>query len=363
MRELLLYLAYLMFAVYALTRFGRVISAARALPMWIVLVALGVAVAAPDVLLPIASVFGIRLVSNMVFATMILFLLFESLAGAAEQTKSQRQVRKLVSRLAMRDYAAPTVGEAPRALVVVPAYNEAANIEAVLRQLAEVRVTSGGAIDVLLVDDGSLDDTARIARKVAGEGAQVITHVTNIGVGGVLMTGFLVAIEHGYTQVVQCDADGQHPVAQIPALLAAARARGTDVLVGSRFCASTTDDLSTADDESTTGMRRFGGRLISWALRAFGAGAKVADPTSGFRVYSMRAARLLAARMPDEYPEPESIALSAIHGLSIAEMPVAMNARQHGESSISGWKSAIFMVKVLTSLLSFRLRQALGRAG
>lgn len=357
MRELLLYLAYLMFAVYALTRFGRVISAARALPMWIVLVALGVAVAAPDVLLPIASMFGIHLVSNMVFATMILFLLFESLAGAADQTRAQRQFRKLVSRLAQRDFEASGEDVSQRALVVVPAYNEAENIEAVVRELTALRSETGGRIDVLLVDDGSVDDTAAIARKVATAGVHVVSHAANIGVGGVLMTGFLVAIEQGYANVVQCDADGQHPVAQIPTLLDAARAQGTDVLVGSRFLAPS------QGDESTTGMRRFGGLLISFALRAFGAGAKVADPTSGFRVYSPRAARLLAARMPDEYPEPESIALSAMHGLAIAELPVAMNPRQGGQSSISGWKSAIFMVKVLTSLLSFRLRHALGRAG
>lgn len=357
MRELLLYLAYLLFAVYALTRFGRVISAARALPMWIVLLALAVAVVAPEALLPIASVFGIQVVSNMVFATMILFLLFESLAGAADQTKSQRQVRKLVSRLASRDFSASQEARPQRALVVVPAYNEAENIADVVRALVAVRASTGGAIDVLVVDDGSADDTVAIARSAASEGVHVLSHLANVGVGGVLMTGFLVAIEHGYAYVVQCDADGQHPVAQIPALLAAAESRGTDILVGSRFC------TPAGDDESTTGMRRFGGLVISWALRAFGAGAKVSDPTSGFRVYSPRAARLLAARMPDEYPEPESIALSAMHGLSIAELPVTMNPRQGGQSSISGWKSAIFMVKVLTSLLSFRLRYALGRAG
>jgi hypothetical protein len=133
--------------------------------------------------------------------------------------------------------------------------------------------------------------------------------------------------------------------------------RKVDLLVGSRFCANS------QADESTTAMRRFGGRLISLSLATFGRRAQVSDPTSGFRVYSRRAAGLLAQRMPDEYPEPESVAVCAIQGLAIGETPVKMLAREAGESSISGWKSAIFMVKVLTSLLSFRVRYALGRVG
>ena len=351
----MLYVVYVLFAGYVLTRFGRAIAASRALPVWFVLIALAIAVIRPSILLPLAELLGIQLVSNMVFATMILYLLIESLVSAREQTNSQRQFRLLVARLAAREFAPVTTER--RALVVVPAYNEAANIAGVVAHLEQLRAAVGRGIDVLVVDDGSADGTAEIARRASRGGVSVVSHSVNCGVGGVLITGFLAALEHGYAYVVQCDADGQHPIEAIPGLIDRAEASGSDVLVGSRFLDAERSDAS------TTGLRRLGGVLIALALATFGSQARVSDPTSGFRVYSRRAAALLAMRMPDEYPEPETIALSAIHGLALAEVPVQMSPRQGGASSISGWKSAMFMVKVMTALLSFRLRHVLGRAG
>lgn len=349
----MIYVVFVLFAVYVLTRFGRVISASRAIPMWLVLSALGLIIVDPELPLPVARLFGIQLVSNLVFATMILFLFFESLKGAAEQTGSTRKLRTLVSRLASRDFNADGAG---KALVVVPAYNEAESIGAVIAALSEVRERTGSTIDVVVVDDGSLDGTFGVATTRPYPGVRVVSHSVNTGVGGVLQTGFMIALAHGYDYVVQCDGDGQHPVAQIPELVRAAADKQADLLIGSRFCRD-----AVHVDESSTALRRFGGWLISFALATFGRGAQVSDPTSGFRVYSRNAAKLLVERMPDEYPEPEAVALCAIQGLSIREVPVRMLARQGGESSISGGKSAVFMVKVMTSLLSFRVRHALGR--
>ncbi len=350
----MIYVVFVLFAVYVLTRFGRVISASRAIPMWLVLMALGVIIIEPELPLPVARLFGIQLVSNLVFATMILFLFFESLKGAAEQTGSTRKLRTLVSRLASRDFTAESAG---KALVVVPAYNEADSIGAVIAALSEMRERNDGpTIDVVIVDDGSLDGTFGVATARSYPGIRVVSHSVNTGVGGVLQTGFMIALARGYDYVVQCDGDGQHPVAQIPELVRATADKQADLLIGSRFCHE-----ASHTDESSTALRRFGGWLISFALATFGRGAQVSDPTSGFRVYSRKAAKLLVERMPDEYPEPEAVALCAIHGLSIREVPVRMHARQGGESSISGGKSAVFMVKVMTSLLSFRVRHALGR--
>ncbi len=350
----MIYVAFVLFAVYVLTRFGRVISASRAIPMWVVLTVLGVIVIDPELPLPVARLFGIQLVSNLVFATMILFLFFESLKGAAEQTGSTRKLRTLVSRLAMRDFKGMGGGTA---LVVVPAYNEEDSIGAVVVALAAMRESAGNlTIDIVVVDDGSADATHAVATRQPQPGVSVVSHSANTGVGGVLQTGFMIALAHRYDYVVQCDGDGQHPVAQIPELVRAAAEQKADLLIGSRFC-----DAGGATDESSTALRRLGGWLISFALATFGRGAQVSDPTSGFRVYSRQAAALLVARMPDEYPEPEAVALCAIHGLSIREVPVRMHARQGGESSISGGQSAVFMVKVMTSLLSFRVRHALGR--
>jgi hypothetical protein len=352
----MLYLVYLLFAGFVITRFGRAISPSRALPVWLVLFALAIAVVWPSALLPVAELFGIQLVSNMVFATMILFLLVEFLASAKEQTRSQRQLRKLVARLAAKEFHPPPRSTVTRTLVVVPAYNESGNIAAVVQQLEQLRATMGESLDVLVVDDGSEDDTAGVARKAARGGVFVVSHTVNCGVGGVLITGFTAALDNDYDYVVQCDADGQHPVERIPALVERAVLGKLDVVVGSRFFEQG------GTDESTTGLRRVGGWLIALALATFGSRARVTDPTSGFRVYSRTAAALLASRMPDEYPEPEAIALCAIHRLSLGEMQVSMSPRLAGASSISGWKSAMFMVKVMTALLSFRVRHALGRA-
>lgn len=350
----MIYVTFLIFTVYVLTRFGRVISASRAIPMWIVLTALAVIVVDPELPLPVAELFGIQLVSNLVFATMILFLFFESLKGAAEQTGATRKLRSLVARLAMRDFKGSGTATA---LVVVPAYNEQDSIGDVVAALAKMRDDAGDlTVDVLVVDDGSADATYAVASRHPESGINVVSHSVNTGVGGVLQTGFMIALANRYDYVVQCDGDGQHPVVQIPELVRAAADQNADLLIGSRFCSA-----GRSTDESSTALRRFGGWLISFALATFGRGAQVSDPTSGFRVYSRKAAALLVARMPDEYPEPEAVALCAIHGLSIREVPVRMHARQGGESSISGGQSAVFMVKVMTSLLSFRVRHALGR--
>ena len=134
-----------------------------------------------------------------------------------------------------------------------------------------------------------------------------------------------------------------------------------DLTIGSRFAQVDTREIS-AYRESTTLARRIGSQLISLALNAFGRGVTVHDPTSGFRVYSDEAIRFLIPYMPDDYPEPESIALLKVRGLKVQEFAINMQQRQGGVSSISGLKSLEFMIKVFTSLISLRLRYAVNAA-
>ena len=174
------------------------------------------------------------------------------------------------------------------------------------------------------------------------------------------MTGFALAKELGYDFVVQCDSDGQHPLEDIARMVQEAERDKTDMLIASRFVGGTSRIQRSL--ESTTYMRRLGGLGIALTLRMLTQGRRITDPTSGFRVYSRKAIEKLIANMPDEYPEPESIAILATCSLKIGETRVSMRPRITGESSISGFKSMNFMIKVISALLGLKVREVFKRA-
>jgi glycosyltransferase involved in cell wall biosynthesis len=248
--------------------------------------------------------------------------------------------------------------------VTLPCYNEEAALPDVIRRVqAVVQAPNphGVAIDYCFVDDGSLDQTRIVlGRSCPGH---FVTHKSNVGVGGVLMTGFNIQRELGYDYVVQCDGDGQHPIEAIPAFVAHARREQCDLLIGSRFAQTVDpaigDVTRRGNEQSTTWARRLGALLIRGVLLLFGRQARLSDPTSGFRAYSAKAGQLLLRNMPDDYPEPESIVLAQVHGLALGEVLVPMTARAAGKSTISSVKAVIFMVKVCTALLGLRLRSLL----
>lgn len=222
-----------------------------------------------------------------------------------------------------------------RALVIVPAFNEAASLPAVVASLR----AHAPQCDVCVVDDGSTDDTAAVA---ASLGIPVLRSPVNLGIGGAVQTGYLWAREHGYDAAVQIDGDGQHDPRYIASALAPIGNHESDLVVGSRFI--------TGDGFRSSAVRRAGIRYLSWFLR-LRCGARVSDPTSGFRAASRRAIELFAREYPSDYPEPESIGLAVRAGLSVSEIPVRMRERQHGRSSISVWKTAYYLVKVSLALL------------
>jgi glycosyltransferase involved in cell wall biosynthesis len=222
-----------------------------------------------------------------------------------------------------------------RALVIVPAFNEARSIAGVL---AAVRAARPG-VDVCVVDDGSSDGTAELA---AREGAIVLRNPVNLGIGGAVQAGYLYAREHGYDAAVQLDGDGQHDPAFLDALLAPLREGGADVVVGSRFLGEGTF--------RSTRVRRAGIRYLSWFLR-LRCGARVTDATSGFRAANRRAIELFARSYPPDYPEPEAIAVATRAGLRVAEVPVRMTERRHGTSSITWLRTIYYLVKVSLALV------------
>ena len=221
-------------------------------------------------------------------------------------------------------------------LAVVPAYNEAATVGAVIDAMRR----KAPQVDVLVVDDGSTDATAEIAERA---GVQVLRMPFNLGIGGAVQAGFTYAHEQGYDYMVQVDGDGQHDPGELKKLFAAAQGPDrADMICGSRFA---TDTGYIAPISRRTGIHLFA-FLLSRLLRQ-----PVTDPTSGFRLYNHRAIALFARDYPHDYPEVEAVLMLHHHRLTMREVPVRMYPRGGGVSSIGGsGKSAYYMIKVLLAL-------------
>ncbi len=230
-----------------------------------------------------------------------------------------------------------------RVLAIVPAYNEARNLPGALAALRR----AAPECDVCVVDDGSSDDTAGVARRL---GAVVLREPVNLGIGGAVQTGYRWAESRGYDVAVQVDGDGQHDPAWLAALLRPLERGEADVVVGSRFLPGAGDGFR------STPVRRAGIRYLTLFLR-LRCGVRVTDPTSGFRAAGRHAIELFARRYPSDYPEPEAIALAARAGLRVAEVPVSMEERRHGRSSIDAWRTLYYFVKVSLALLLLPVRE------
>jgi glycosyltransferase involved in cell wall biosynthesis len=237
-----------------------------------------------------------------------------------------------------------------RIAAIVPSHNEARNLPR-LAEAFRARAPGSAPIDVCVVDDGSSDDTARVG---ASFGWSVLRLPVNLGIGGAVQAGYLWACERGYDVAVQIDGDGQHDPAFLRALLAPIEAGAADVVIGSRF-------LSEGGYRSTT-VRRLGIAYLSWYLR-LRCGARVTDPTSGFRAASRDAIELFARYYPSDYPEPEAIALARRAGLRVTEVPVRMHDRTYGRSSIDLWRTLYYLVKVSLALVLLPPRTAPRPAG
>ena len=224
-----------------------------------------------------------------------------------------------------------------RYLAVIPAWNESQTITKVV---SRIRASLPG-FDILVIDDGSNDETARLALEA---GARVVRHPFNLGIGGAVQSGFQFALDNEYEYIVQIDGDGQHDPDEVSKLIAVMRDDpSTDVVCGSRFLSK---DLTYPAPFS----RRTGIHVFAFVLSRLVDG-RVSDPTSGFRLYNRRAIRLFARDYPHDFPEVEAVLMCHHHTLRMRETPVRMFERGGGSSSLAGsGKSAYYMVKVLLAL-------------
>ena len=166
-----------------------------------------------------------------------------------------------------------------------------------------------------------------------------------------MQAGYQWARDHGYDVAVQVDGDGQHDASFIPYLVEAVTSGRAGLAVGSRFAGP-----RVAGAVRSTWPRRAGIRYLSWMLR-LRCGARVTDPTSGFRAAGRETIELFARSYPPDYPEPESIAIAVRAGLTVTEVPVRMTERLHGESSIIAWRSFYYLVKVSLALVVLPTRR------
>lgn len=226
-------------------------------------------------------------------------------------------------------------------LILIPAYNEAGSIGQVLDEIR----THMPTVDVLVISDGSTDETAAIAR---GRGAMVVELPQNLGIGGAVQTGYRFAARHGYQVAVQIDADGQHDVRELPPLLSAVLTGQADLAVGSRYVADSGYRGAAA--------RRMGSWMLAHWVRLM-TGQMVHDPTSGFRVAGARVVALFAQEYPVDYPEVETLVLLERRGFRVREYPVKMRSRTAGQSSITPAKSIEYMIKVGLAVMIQRMRR------
>jgi glycosyltransferase involved in cell wall biosynthesis len=225
----------------------------------------------------------------------------------------------------------------PRRIAIVPARNEERAIGGVLDELKAF----DRALDVVVVDDGSVDRTAAIARS---RGAAVVRLPFNLGIGGAVQTGFKYALEHGYDEAVRLDGDGQHIPAELPKLIGPLEAGDADIVVGSRFAAGGEDGEYRPPLARRAGIRFFAG-IVSLLVRQ-----RVTDTTSGFQALNRRGIALFAADYPHDYPEVEATVMVVKHRLRLKEVAVAMREREHGRSSINALRSIYYVLKVTLAL-------------
>ena len=221
-------------------------------------------------------------------------------------------------------------------LILVPAFNEAGSIGKTLRGLSDV------GLDVVIIDDGSTDDTAKIAREV---GLVVLQLPINLGVGGALRTGFQYACNHGYSAVIQVDADGQHPVNEIEDLIREANTYGGHMVIGSRF-------RSNSATMKVSRIRRLPMRVLARSA-SVATGVTITDATSGFRLIQQPLLREFARSFPAYYlgDTYEAIVSAGRAGYVVREIPAALLPREVGESSASISQAVKFTLKSMSVVI------------
>lgn len=231
-----------------------------------------------------------------------------------------------------------------RTLIVIPCYNEQAAIAEVVQTIERAIAGHGFNARVLVVNDCSTDNSINIIRSL---GCLYLDLPVNLGIGGAMHAGYRYAWRNGYDAAVQMDGDGQHPAQELHKVLTPLLNNQADVVIGSRFL--------TKEGFQSSLSRRLGIRYFRWLNQKL-IGQTIHDSTSGFRAFNRRTLAVVDRYYPDEYPEPEAIVQFGLSGLRMLEVPVVMQKRQGGVSSINTGRAVYYMAKVSLGIFFVYLR-------
>ncbi len=231
-------------------------------------------------------------------------------------------------------------------LLIVPAFNEEKNLPELVNKINEVQNTMPIKVDTLIINDFSTDNTKEVLKTL--ENVNFINLPCNLGIGGAVQTGYKYAKENDYDYAIQIDGDGQHNPKYIKQAYEEIE-KGYNFVIGSRF-------IDNQGFQSSF-VRRLGINFFYYLIRIL-TREKITDATSGFRLCDRKVIDLFSRYYPADYPEPETLMILISNGFKVTEIPVIMNEREHGKSSINVVNSIYYMIKVTTAiLLSFSLKK------
>ena len=258
----------------------------------------------------------------------------------------QENIRKLAEQSALSKFeledhkpnrpSKPDHGENQDPLILIPAFNEESSIAAVVTEIREM------GFDALVINDGSQDQTSFEARRA---GALVLDLPVNLGVGGALRTGFVYAVKNGYTSVVQIDGDGQHPVAEISALIEAAQSFNADIVIGSRF-------RNEIPSMKIGTVRRLVMQILAKSASS-SAKSRITDSTSGFRIIRGQLLAEFSRNFPAYYlgDTYEVLVSAGRAGYRICEIEASITPRLNGVSTASPLASVKWTIKTLLTVI------------
>lgn len=224
-------------------------------------------------------------------------------------------------------------------LIIIPAYNEADNIVKVVEEIS----TKWPEVDYLVINDGSIDGTAKIC---AENNLNYVDLPFNLGIGGAVQTGYRFAKEEEYDIAIQIDGDGQHDVSFLNEMIKPIIDGSADITIGSRFLKG--------EGYQSSGLRRIGIKFLSCLIKVC-TGVKIYDVTSGFRAVNSKFIKVYSQYYPTDYPEPEAIIFAVMNKGKIMEIPVKMRERKNGNSTINWFRSIYYMFKVSLAVIICRV--------
>jgi len=227
-----------------------------------------------------------------------------------------------------------------KVLMIIPAYNESKSIVNTVNSIKNTKLKKD-TLDYVVINDGSKDNTKQVCTE---NNINFIDLPMNLGIGGAVQTGYKYALYNDYDIAIQFDGDGQHDASYIEALVDEIK-KGNDIAIGSRFVAELSEFKSSA-------VRRVGINFLSRLIK-FCTKKRIYDPTSGFRACNKTIIEEFANEYPTDYPEPDTIVSIIKKGYKVSEIPVKMNERKEGTSSLNAniFKPMYYMIKVSLAII------------